>query len=92
MRTTVDIPTEVIRKAKAIAAERGESLKALLTRAVLSEIGKSTNRSNSARHVRLPLFGSPGKPIDVTNEDIARAVAADDGQNIHRLRPTQKKK
>jgi hypothetical protein len=34
MRTTVELPPHVMRAAKARSAERGESLKTLLTRAV----------------------------------------------------------
>src|SRR5262249_4822280 len=41
MRTTVELPPELMKKAKAQAAARGESLKTLLTRAVASELGRS---------------------------------------------------
>src|SRR2546423_11622465 len=40
MRTTVDFPGDLVRRAKARAAARGESLKTLLTRAVASEVGQ----------------------------------------------------
>ena len=67
-----------MKHAKAEAAARGESLKALLTRAVATELGKQRPRSKSGR-VKLPLFGNPkGKRVNITNEDIARALADDD--------------
>jgi hypothetical protein len=78
MRTTVEMPPELMRQAKARAAARGESLKTLLTRAVASELGKSP-QPDAGMRVRLPLFGNPkGKPVDISNEDIARALARDD--------------
>jgi hypothetical protein len=79
MRTTVELPPELMRQAKAKAASLGESLKALLTRAVAAELGTSRDIRESRERVRLPLFGvSRKKPVNVTSEDIARALAADD--------------
>ena len=54
-------------------------MKALLTRAVASELGKSPSPRETKARVRLPLFGNPkGKPVDISKEDIARALAEDD--------------
>jgi hypothetical protein len=79
MRTTVELPPELMKQAKARAAARGESLKALLTRAVAPELGKSPNPHETRGRVRLPLVGGPkGKPVDISGEDIADALAADD--------------
>jgi hypothetical protein len=79
MRTTVELPLELMRQAKARAAAQGESLKTLLTRAVAAELGKSRGIREAAAHVRLPLFGTRRKKtFVVTGEDIARALAADD--------------
>jgi hypothetical protein len=78
MRTTVEFPPELFRKAKARAASRGESLKTLITRAVASEIGEEHPAAPGGR-VTLPLFGSPGgRRVDVSAEDLARALADDD--------------
>lgn len=78
-----------MRQAKARAAARGESLKALLTRAVASELGKSPHQPEGGMRVRLPLFGNPkGKAVDISNEDVAHALANDDfalvGRGVHR--------
>ena len=79
MRTTVELPEELMKHAKAEAAARGESLKNLLTRAVASELGKSHHHREKTGRVKLPLFGDPkGKPVNITDEDIARALAEDD--------------
>jgi hypothetical protein len=77
MRTTVELPPELMRAAKARAADSGESLKALFARAVAAELQMPAGRSASKGRVRLPLFGDPAGPsIPVTNADLERALAA----------------
>jgi hypothetical protein len=91
MRTTVELPSDLMRQAKAHAAARGESLKALLTRAVTSELGKSRHSRAPATNVRLPLFGKAGKPIAVSKQDSDRALANDDDLVARRaMRPRKK--
>jgi hypothetical protein len=86
MRTTVEFPSELFRKAKARAASRGESLKTLITRAVASEIGEGHPAAPGGR-VTLPLFGSSkGRRVDVRAEDLARALADDDVIRVGRHR------
>ncbi len=92
MRTTVELPPDLMKQAKARAAAQGESLKTLLTRAVASELGKADNRGEHRARVRLPLFGNPkGKPVDLTREDIARALAEDDAIAVGRGKRPRKK-
>jgi hypothetical protein len=91
MRTTVELPPELLKQAKAQAAARGESLKALFTRAVTTELGKSAYRRTATR-VRLPILGDPeGKPVDVSNEDIARSITEDDLASARRALRVPKK-
>jgi hypothetical protein len=80
MRTTVQLPTELLRAAKAEAAARGETLKDFLTRAVTHELGTTSVPRQRAR-VKLPLVesGRPGS-VDVTNDDIEAAFAAEDAE------------
>jgi hypothetical protein len=74
-----------MRRAKALAAERGESLKTLFMRAVSSELGRSKQAQKGEARVKLPLFGSSRKErIDVTNLDIARVLAADEAGTMGR--------
>jgi hypothetical protein len=92
MRTTVELPPELMRQAKARAASQGESLKTLLTRAVAAELGRSRATREASTRVRLPLFGNPRKKtIAVSNEDIARAIAVDDQTAHVRLRMPRRK-
>jgi hypothetical protein len=79
MRTTIDMPTTLMRAAKARAAERGESLKDLVNRAVAHELGLPSAPKAKTGRVTLPLIGRGARPaVVVTNEDIAEALDADD--------------
>jgi hypothetical protein len=92
MRTTVELPPELMKKAKAHAAARGESLKALLTRAVASELGISTRSGESASCVRLPLFGNPKrKPVNVSGRDIELALSDEEVKLAFRSKRSRKK-
>lgn len=82
MRTTVELPPALLRAAKARSAEQGESLKALLTRAVAAELDSTPLASRHRARVRLPLLGSPGPPVSLTNDDLARLLAAADAATV----------
>lgn len=86
MRTTVDFPADLFRKAKARAASRGESLKVLITRAVAAEVGQE--RAAAARgRMALPLFGDPkGRSVNLRASDLARALAHEDAVRAGRRR------
>jgi len=79
MRTTIDMPTNLVRAAKARAAEHGESLKDLVNRAVAHEVGLPATPGGKTGRVALPLIARDATPrILVTNEDIADAFDAED--------------
>jgi hypothetical protein len=79
MRTTVDLPPTLLRAAKARAAEDGESLKDLVTRAVAREVGLPATARGKAGRVTLPLIARDAAPtVLVTNDDIADALDAAD--------------
>lgn len=80
MRTTVDLPDDLMRAAKARAAQRGESLKELFARAIAGELS-SPRRDRPTGRVTLPLVGrESAAAVDVTNADIEAALAADDAE------------
>lgn len=86
MRTTIEFPAELFRKAKARAASRGESLKTLITRAVAAEI-EQEHRRIAAGRMRLPLFGNPqSRRVDLRASDLARALANEDAVRARRRR------
>jgi hypothetical protein len=79
MRTTIDMPTTLMRAAKARAAEQGESLKDLVNRAVAHEVGVPATPKGKVGRVTLPLIARDATPsILVTNEDIEDAFDAED--------------
>jgi hypothetical protein len=78
MRTTVDMPAELMQAAKVKAAERGETLKDLVTRAVATELRVSAGPARTGR-LSLPLIGREASPeVSVTNADIEAALNAED--------------
>ncbi|HEX3489700.1 MAG TPA: hypothetical protein VHU92_10155 [Streptosporangiaceae bacterium] len=79
MRTTIDMPTALMRAAKARAAEHGESLKDLVNRAVAHEVGLPSAPGGKTGRVTLPLIARDARPaVLVTSEDIEDAFAAED--------------
>jgi hypothetical protein len=84
MRTTVDLPDDLIRAAKIRAAERGESLKELFTRLLSREVRIPASQLDGG-NVSLPLIGSAEGPrVAVTNADIEAALAAEDAERYGR--------
>jgi hypothetical protein len=78
MRIRIDLPSDLMHAAKAKAAQRGESLKDLFTRAIAEEIG-SPRRARSGSRLTFPLIGRDSEPkVEVTNADIAAALEAQD--------------
>jgi hypothetical protein len=79
MRTTIDMPSNLMRAAKARAAEDGESLKDLVNRAVAREVGLPATPKGKTGRVTLPLIARNATPsVLITNADIADAFDAED--------------
>jgi hypothetical protein len=79
MRTTIDVPPTLMRAAKMRAAERGESLKDLVSRAIAHEVGLPATPKEKSGRVTLPLIARDAAPaVLVTNEDIADTFDAED--------------
>ncbi len=75
------LPPELLRAAKARAAQRGETLKALLTRAVESELG----RGGKGRAAPWPLLKTTFKQTTrVTNAELEEMFAAEDAERVGR--------
>ena len=79
MRTTVDIPDHILRRAKAAAALEGKSLKTFLTQAVTKELRRSAVKKIARKRVSLPLVPSkhPGT-LRLTAEKIALTLNQED--------------
>lgn len=82
MRTTVDLPDELMRKAKMRSAERGESLKEMFVRIVEREVS-SPGLQGSRGRMQLPLVRGSGKPAAaISNADIAEILDDEDMENL----------
>jgi hypothetical protein len=78
MRTTIDLSSDLMHAAKIRAAQRGESLKDLFTRAITHELG-NPQRSRASGRLSLPLIGRDVEPsVEVTDDDIDAAFEAED--------------
>ncbi len=70
----------LMRSAKARSAERGESLKTLLSRALAAELALPPTAPARVR-ARLPLFGGVSGPtVRLTNADLEQALADADAE------------
>ncbi|HET7476145.1 MAG TPA: hypothetical protein VFJ97_09010 [Dermatophilaceae bacterium] len=79
MRTTVNIDTELLRRAKQIAVESGRSLGEVIDDALRVLTSERVQGSRPA--VDLPVFGGSGlQPgIDLENKEALAALLGDDG-------------
>jgi len=86
MRTTVELPPELMRAAKARSAERGETFKTLLTRAIAAELAMPVLNRKPAGRVQLPLMpGSKGPKVHITNRLLEEVDAQADAEAFHEL-------
>jgi hypothetical protein len=78
MRTTIDLPDELLKRAKIAAVERGVTLRDLVGSALAKDLAPPTPDS-AKRRVKFPIFSSaqPGS-LHLTNTDLARAEAEED--------------
>jgi hypothetical protein len=70
MRTTIDLPDDLFRQAKATAALRGSSMKELVIRALAREFGRHIPAPRKGRRptTKLPVMPWKGKKkLDLTN-------------------------
>jgi len=73
------MPPTLMRAAKSRAAEGGESLKDLVTRAVAREVGLPSSLTRKTGRVTMPLIAGDATPaVSVTSDDIAAAFDAED--------------
>jgi hypothetical protein len=79
MRTTLDLPDELLKRAKIAAIERGVTLRDLIGSALVKDLAAEPAPAPVSQRVRLPIFPSarPGS-LNLTNADIARAEADED--------------
>ena len=83
MKTTVELPDAVFRRAKAEAAMEGRALRAFILDAVEHELARAKEGGLPRRRVKLPLIRSrrPGSLL-ITGEAVAASLAAEDAHAL----------
>jgi cytochrome P450 len=74
VRTTLDLPDELLKRAKIEAVERGVPLGELIGTALTKELGSGAPQHRHARRLTFPIFTSraPGS-LELTSDDLTRA-------------------
>ena len=78
MRTTIDLPDHLFRRAKAVAAVRGSSLKDLVIRALEREVNVkgSPGASSNRRPIQIPVIHLRSKrKLDLSDFDFDDLLA-----------------
>lgn len=86
MRTTLDLPDELLKRAKIEAVQRGTSLRDLVGAALQRELSQPS-QPKARKRARFPIFDSkaPGA-LRLTNAGIAKLEAAEDARRHGRAR------
>lgn len=79
VRTTLDLPVELLKRAKIVAAERGLTLRELVSSALAKDLAAGSTPAPARPRAKSPLFSSvrPGS-FELTNADLARAEVDED--------------
>ena len=79
MRTTIDVPDHLLRRAKAVASLQGKSLKVFVTEALEERVAAAAGGGFGRRRLQLPLVPSsnPGS-VDLDPEAIAGILEAEE--------------
>ena len=85
MRTTVDLPPELLRAAKARAAADGETLKEFFARVVAQALATTPGPRPHRSRVSLPLVGTGPSAVEVTNDLIAELLDTADVDRYREL-------
>jgi hypothetical protein len=79
MRTTLDLPDELLKRAKIEAIERRVSLKELIGSALAKELAGDASRDRRVRRLTFPIFSSRSPAsLELTGADLARAEWEED--------------
>lgn len=81
MRTTLDLPDDLVKSAKIAAVRRGMTLRALVARAVARDLAEADAPAPPVRQIRFPIFHPSVDARPLTAED----VRADDLDEDRRL-------
>ena len=79
MRTTLDLPDDLLRRAKIAAVERGTTLRGLVGAALERELAAPHVKRPEPRRTRFPVFSSQAPAtLALTNADMAQLEGEED--------------
>ena len=76
MRTSIDIPDEIFKKAKITAAEQGITIKELVIRGLQKTLNEQSAKPDASRLPKLSKGNR--KPYDLSNQEIQSLLAAEE--------------
>lgn len=81
MRTTIDLPDDILKRAKIAAVDRGTTLRRLIESALRHELRLPSAQKPRTGRADFPIFDSrePGS-LDLNAADISRIEAEEDGR------------
>jgi len=79
MRTTLDLPEDLLRQAKIAAVEQGRTLRELVGGALAHELGLKDGERSGRKRAKFPIFtsASPGA-MKLTNADLSQLETRED--------------
>lgn len=81
MRTTIELPDPLLKRAKIAAVERGTTLRELIGAALARELGIDPEVAAAPQPVRFPLFPSRRQgSLSLSAEDLAVSEADEDAR------------
>ena len=82
MRTTLDLPDEILQRAKIAAVEQGTTLRELVGQALAHKLGLAAVGVNPRKRMRFPIFASvsPGK-LNLTQAALSKLEAEEDAHH-----------
>ena len=78
MRTSLDLPDELLRAAKIAAVKRGVTLRELFSEALRQELGRSETPEPPPRHVKFPIIPPFGQGTLRITPEMIRDTELDD--------------
>ncbi len=82
MRTTVDLPDDLIQKAKIAAIQQKTTLRDLFSRALIKELNTNNDPKNSLKpKTKFPIFSSKSAgSLDISTADLLRLDEIEDSR------------
>ena len=79
MRTTLDLPDDLLRHAKIAAIKKGTTLRELVGQALSHELGLKAGKPSGRKRAKFPIFTSTSPGVmELTNADLSKLETKED--------------